>query len=94
MGKSKPAQKLVHEKKQLQKQLNGNSEHDAPLKARIAQIESALEAKTTQSDQNFFRVFYRVAKASLPERVFEQIESNTSTRQHNYQQKSAGSKNV
>lgn len=53
MGKSKPAQKLVHEKKQLQKQLNGNSEHDAPLKARIAQIESALEAKTTQSDQNF-----------------------------------------
>lgn len=84
----------MHEKKHLQKQLNGIPEHDAPIQARITQIDNDLEAKTNQSDQNFFRVFYRMAKASLPAGVFEQIESNTSTRQHNYQQKSAGSKNV
>ncbi|MDC4361020.1 hypothetical protein NQ651_17705 [Acinetobacter baumannii] len=94
MSKSKPAQKLVHEKKQLQKQLNGNPEHDAPIQALITRIDNDLDAKTNQSDQNFFRVFYRVAKASLPASTFDQIESNTSTRQHNYQQKSAGSKNV
>lgn len=74
-------QKLIAEKKELQR-----SQHRShAIQNRIDEIDKKIEQKTNQTDQNFFRTFFRTAKEQLPTELFNKVEGIASTRQNNYQ---------
>ncbi len=79
---------LITEKKALMRQAQRNPALAEALQVQIAEIDSKLDAKVNQSDQNHLRVFYRMAKELLPREVFNKLEDISSTRVHNHTQKS------
>lgn len=75
---------LLHERKALVRQINKNPALADQLNLQIAEIEKKLTAKVSESDQNFLRMFYRIAKEGLPEAVFNRLEDISSSRQDNH----------
>ena len=78
---------LIHERKSLIKQTQQYPALKNTLEIQIAEIDQKLAAKVNQSDQNYLRVFYRIAKENLPNEVFEHLHNIASTRVHNQSQK-------
>jgi len=81
----KPMSDLVREKKLLAKQLITAPERKAEIELKMAEIDRKLISRVNKSDQNFLRVFYKIAKESLEPSVLTHLEGVASTRRHNYQ---------
>lgn len=73
---------LIKAKKDLIKRRSNNPLLDAAINAQLERVEQKITSKVNRSDQNYFRTFYKQARESLPEDVFNRIEGVASTRQH------------
>lgn len=80
---------LIKQKKDLIKLREVDPTFEAAINAQLHQIEKKIESKTSKSDQNFFRTFYKSAKEGLDPETFAKIEGVAGTRQYLHQSKGA-----
>ena len=80
----KSMQQLLLKKKQLLRSPVITSD----IQNELAKVNHQIDKKTDQSDQNFFRTFYKTAKEQLPNDEFLKVEDIASTRTHDYRKKS------
>jgi hypothetical protein len=81
MARKKTIQQLLKRKKELQRASVITEE----MQKEISDIDHQIDQKTNQSDQNYFRTFFKTAKELLPNDAFNKLEGIASTRQNNYQ---------
>ena len=73
---------LIKAKKDLIKRRSNDNSLDAAISTQLERVEQQIISKVNRADQNYFRTFYKQAKESLPEDVFNRIEGVAGTRQH------------